>query len=123
MKENEAKFENRYPDAEEGVHYYIRMRTLQVNESKASVFVLKAAMNYGAVVLFVICFTILSQQQLLDAAHYRYRRLYRVWTTACTNRNYCRNSCIFAALLFYQHMGFVPAHGALGHYRITVIWV
>lgn len=30
-------------------------------------------MTYGAVVLLVICFTILSPQQLSDAGHYRYR--------------------------------------------------
>ena len=36
-------------------------------------FVLKASMTYGAVVLMVICLTILALQQLLDATHYRYR--------------------------------------------------
>ncbi len=30
-------------------------------------------MIYGAVVLMVICLTVLSLQQLLDAGHYRYR--------------------------------------------------
>ena len=36
-------------------------------------FILKTAMIYGAVVLMVICLTILSLQQLLDAGQYRYR--------------------------------------------------
>ena len=36
-------------------------------------FVLQAVMLYGAVVLMVICFTVLSLQQLLDSAHYKYR--------------------------------------------------
>lgn len=36
-------------------------------------FVLQAAMLYGAVVLMVICLTVLSLQQLLDAGQYRYR--------------------------------------------------
>ena len=35
--------------------------------------ILKTAMIYGAVVLMVICLTILSLQQLLDAGQYRYR--------------------------------------------------
>ena len=34
---------------------------------------MQAAMIYGAVVLMVICLTILSLQQLLDAGKYRYR--------------------------------------------------
>lgn len=36
-------------------------------------FILKTAMIYGAVVLKIICLTILSLQQLLDAGQYRYR--------------------------------------------------
>ena len=36
-------------------------------------FILKTAMIYGAVVLMIICLTILSLQQLLDAGQYRYR--------------------------------------------------
>ena len=36
-------------------------------------FILQTAVIYGAVVLKVICLTILSLQQLLDAGQYRYR--------------------------------------------------
>ena len=36
-------------------------------------FILKTAMIYGAVVLMIICLTILSLQQHLDAGQYRYR--------------------------------------------------
>lgn len=36
-------------------------------------FILKTAIIYGAVVLMIICLTILSLQQLLDAGQYRYR--------------------------------------------------
>lgn len=53
--------------------YSIRMGTLQKNETKAGIFVLQAVMLYGGVVLMVICLTILSLQQLLDAGDYRYR--------------------------------------------------
>lgn len=56
-----------------GVQYTIRTRTLQVNSLLANNFVLKASMIYGAVVLMVICLTVLSLQQLLDAGQYRYR--------------------------------------------------
>ena len=49
------------------------MRSLQVNSTKAGMFVLQAVMIYGGIVLMVICLTILSLQQLLDAGHYRYR--------------------------------------------------
>ena len=48
-------------------------RQLQVNTTKASNFVLQASMLYAAVVLMVICLTVLSLQQLLDASQYKYR--------------------------------------------------
>lgn len=71
----EAEFLQTFPErAREGVpSYSIRTRTLQVNEATASAFVVKASMTYGAVVLLIMCFTILALQQLLDATHYRYR--------------------------------------------------
>lgn len=69
-------FLQKYPeevDENTGVQYYLRMRTLQINESKASTFILQAGMVYGAIVLVVICLTILSLQQLSEAAQYKYR--------------------------------------------------
>lgn len=71
--ELETEFNTVYPKNEEGVHYYIRTRTQQINSTMASMFILKASMTYGAVVLMVICLTILALQQLLDATHFRYR--------------------------------------------------
>lgn len=49
------------------------MSTLQINSTKAGNFVLQASMLYGAIVLIVICLTVLSLQQLLDAGQYKYR--------------------------------------------------
>lgn len=75
-KKLETLFTDMYPEepvSGEGMHYYIRLKTLQVNSTIASNFLMKAMMIYGAVVLMVICLTILSLQQLLDAAHYKYR--------------------------------------------------
>lgn len=69
----ENTFNSIYPEKSEGVHYYIRTKTQQVNSSTAEMFILKAGMTYGAVVLMVICLTILALQQLLDASHYKYR--------------------------------------------------
>ena len=70
----EAEFAEVYPEeTETGAGYGIRLRTLQVNDIKGNNFVLQASMLYGAVVLMVICLTVLSLQQLLDAGHYRYR--------------------------------------------------
>lgn len=72
----ENAFAQRYPempDNRDGVQYYIRTSTRQINSSIAGNFILQAAMVYSAVVLMVICLTILSLQQLLDAAHYKYR--------------------------------------------------
>lgn len=72
--ELEELFVSVYPEStENGVDYGIRLSTLQINRTKADMFVLQAVMLYGAVILMVICLTILSLQQLLDAGHYRYR--------------------------------------------------
>lgn len=76
-RELEQIFTDIYPEdptAESGgVSYGIRLSTLQINSARAGNFVLQASMIYGAVVLMVICLTVLSLQQLLDAGHYRYR--------------------------------------------------
>ena len=73
-RELEQAFTGQYPElADTGVSYSIRLSTLQVNSTKAGNFVLQAAMLYGAVVLMVICLTVLSLQKLLDAGQYRYR--------------------------------------------------
>lgn len=69
-------FLQKYPeetDESTGVQYYLRMRTLQTNESKASTFILQTSMAYSAIVLVVICLTILSLQQLSESAQYKYR--------------------------------------------------
>ncbi len=73
-RELEQVFSDEYPEiTDTGVSYGIRLSTLQVNSTKANNFVLQASMLYGAVVLMVICLTILSLQQLLDAGKYKYR--------------------------------------------------
>lgn len=72
----ENAFVQKYPEMPDngiGAQYYIRTQTSQVNDSIASSFILQATMTYSAVVLMVICLTILSLQQLLDTAHYRFR--------------------------------------------------
>lgn len=70
----EQLFSDEYPElTDTGVSYTIRLRTLQINSTKANNFVLQASLIYGAVVLMVICLTILSLQQLLDADKYKYR--------------------------------------------------
>lgn len=73
-RELEQAFSDEYPEiTDTGVRYGIRLSTLQINDTKAGNFVLQATMLYGAVVLMVICLTILSLQQLLDAGKYKYR--------------------------------------------------
>lgn len=70
----EKLFVSEYPEqTENGASYSVRFSTLQINSTKANNFILQAAMLYGAVVLMVICLTVLSLQQLLDAGQYRYR--------------------------------------------------
>ncbi len=70
----EKLFAAEYPEeTENGAAYGVRFRTLQVNRAIADNFILEAAMLYGAIVLMVICLTVLSLQQLLDAGQYKYR--------------------------------------------------
>lgn len=73
-KKLEQLFTEQYPEiTNTGVSYAIRLSTLQINSSIANNFILQTAMLYAAVVLMVICLTVLSLQQLLDANQYKYR--------------------------------------------------
>ncbi len=73
-RELERLFTEKYPEqAESGASYGVRFRTLQTNSNIANNFILQTAMLYGAVVLMVICLTVLSLQQLLDAGQHKYR--------------------------------------------------
>lgn len=73
-RELERLFTAEYPEqAESGVAYGVRFSTLQTNSAIANNFILQTGMIYGAVVLMVICLTVLSLQQLLDAGQYKYR--------------------------------------------------
>lgn len=73
-RELERLFTAEYPEqAESGVAYGVRFSTLQTNSAIANNFILQTSMIYGAVVLMVICLTVLSLQQLLDAGQYKYR--------------------------------------------------
>ena len=73
-RELEQIFSEEYPEiTDTGDSYAIRLSTLQINSTKANNFVLQVSLLYGAIVLMVICLTILSLQQLLDADKYKYR--------------------------------------------------
>ena len=67
-------FMEKYPEqTDTGVLYGIRFRTLQTNSTIANNFILQASMLYGAVVLMVICLTVLSLRRLLDTGQWRFR--------------------------------------------------
>lgn len=75
-RELERLFVAEYPEqTESGNSYCVRFSTLQINSAIADGFILQTGMIYGAVVLMVICLTVLSLQQLLDAGQYQYRFL------------------------------------------------
>lgn len=63
-------FSRTYPQSE---IYDIRIATLQINQSITERFVFQCCMTYGALVLLVICLTILALQQLTEAGDYAYR--------------------------------------------------
>ena len=68
-------FSTHYPEQslQDGPEYSLDTRTQQISDTKSQIFLFHAVMVYGAVVLMVICFTILSLPQLWDANQYRYR--------------------------------------------------
>lgn len=71
--ELQNQFDKKYPESDDGMHYFIRTSTAQINSNKASNFIFKTSMIYGAIILFVICLTILSLQQLMDTPKQKYR--------------------------------------------------
>ena len=67
-------FYHQYPEAEEeSMHFDLDSNTKEAGVITGYNFVLQAGMTYGAVVLLVICFTILSLLQLSDAGQYAFR--------------------------------------------------
>lgn len=57
-------FSTHYPEQslQDGPEYSLDTRTQQISDTKSQIFLFHAVMVYGAVVLMVICFTILSLQ-------------------------------------------------------------
>ena len=71
--ELEELFYENYPMEEGGAYYDIQTSTRQINDTSSGIYVMQTALIYSAIVLFVICFTILALQQLYDAGKYKYR--------------------------------------------------
>lgn len=61
------------PDKDNLAGYSITVHTTEVNRIIALNFILKAFLIYGAIVLMVMCLTVLALQQLLDAEKNNYR--------------------------------------------------
>ena len=53
--------------------YSVTTKTIERNDTSALIFIVQTGLIYSAIILFVICFTILSLQQLSDSGKYRYR--------------------------------------------------
>lgn len=71
--ELEKLFYESYPEGDNGVYYNIYTSTQQINNTSSAIYVLQIALIYCAIILFVICFTILALQQLYDSGKYKYR--------------------------------------------------
>jgi len=71
--ELEELFYENYPVEEGGAYYEIQTSTRQMNDTSSAIYVMQTALIYCAIVLFVICFTILALQQLYDGGKYKYR--------------------------------------------------
>ena len=53
--------------------YSVTTKTIERNDTSALIFIVQTGLIYSAIILFVICFTILSLQQLSDSGKYGYR--------------------------------------------------
>ncbi len=56
-----------------GVQLEVRLGTIQTNEAISGAFLFRMIMMYTGIILFIICFTVLSLQQLSDATSFKYR--------------------------------------------------
>lgn len=71
-EEIQTFFTEHYTKSEQKV-YSISTSTVEINDTSAAIFVMQTALTYSAIVLFVICFTILALQQLSDSDKLKYR--------------------------------------------------
>lgn len=71
-KELEDFFYDNLSD-EEHETYSIGTSTVEISDTSAAIFVMQTGLTYSAIILFVICFTILALQQLSDSDQYQYR--------------------------------------------------
>lgn len=71
--EIEKQFHGLYSGIEGATYYGIETSTQQINNTSLAIYVMQTVLIYCAIVLFVICFTILALQQLYDAGKYKYR--------------------------------------------------
>ncbi len=71
--ELEELFYEMYSTEDGGAYYDIQTSTRQINDTSSAIYVMQTALIYSAIVLVVICFTILALQQLYDARKYKYR--------------------------------------------------
>lgn len=62
-----------YMPMDEQEVYSVTTKTIERNDTSALIFIVQTGLIYSAIILFVICFTILSLQQLSDSGKYRYR--------------------------------------------------
>lgn len=69
----EKLFYDHFADVSGGAYYDVDTSTQEINNTTSAIFVMQTALIYSAIVLFVICFTILALQQLYDAGKYKYR--------------------------------------------------
>ncbi|MDE5699776.1 MAG: ABC transporter permease [Lachnospiraceae bacterium] len=72
-EELEILFYGYYSEVSGGAYYNIDTSTQEINNTTSAIFVMQTALIYSAIVLFVICFTILALQQLCDAGKYKCR--------------------------------------------------
>lgn len=71
-KQMEAAFNGQWPGEAQG-SYSLSTRTVEINDTSAAIFVMQTGLTYSAIILLVICFTVLALQQLSDSDQYKYR--------------------------------------------------
>lgn len=98
-----ARFDREMLDYQKGLHFfpedqvYIRLSTLQDNEGISNALLIRLTGSYGAIVLIVICFTILSVQQLTDAIEQkqRFQIIYKLGADKTDQGRYVLQQMVF----------------------------
>ncbi|WP_034868701.1 FtsX-like permease family protein [Clostridium lundense] len=109
--------------------FYIRLKTLQINEGISNSLMLRLGGSYTCLVLMVICFTILSLQQLIDATEHkkRFQVIKKLGVDECEIGRYIRQQMFVwfgvPTLIAFCGAGATLVYLGLKNYRNYIVYI